>query len=212
MELIFDAHPEVIFAKDRNGRDLIDTARSGSPGIVAFLQTQLSYAMKVEDELAMTTPNENGKLLLHHALGSNASLGTIKLLMKGTPSALQVQVADNEGMIPLHIACQFGTVDIVQPLVGLNVGCLVVCGAKKDVPLHYACRGGNCDTVMYLLETQAMTVSKRNAVEKLPIHPLCEADEAVVDRGSIELKYTEAIWRHLASPSGLSRNCSALNR
>ena len=71
---------------------------------------------------------------------------------------------------------------------------------------------GNCDTVMYLLETQAMTVSERNADEKLPIHPLCEADEAVVDRGSIELKYTEAIWRHLASPSGLSRNCSALNR
>ena len=74
--------------------------------------------------------------IFHNALGNNASLGTIKLLMKGTPSALQVQVADNEGMIPLHIACQFGTVDIVQFLVELNDGCLDVCGAEKIVPLH----------------------------------------------------------------------------
>ena len=66
VKLLFDALPEAIFAKDRNGRDLIDIARSASSRIVAFLQTQLSYALKVEDELAMTTPNENGELLLHH--------------------------------------------------------------------------------------------------------------------------------------------------
>ena len=40
-----------------------------------------------------------------------------------------------------------------------------------------------------------MTVSEKNADDKLPIHPLCEADEDVVDHGS--LGYTEAIWRLL---------------
>eukprot|EP00984_Skeletonema_dohrnii_P010322 scaffold4008_cov85-Skeletonema_dohrnii-CCMP3373.AAC.2 len=51
----------------------------------------------------MTTPDGNGQLPLHTALQSNVRLGSIKLLVKGNPPALQS--TDNSGSLPLHIAC-----------------------------------------------------------------------------------------------------------
>jgi len=162
--------------------------------VANFLETQLAYAHKAQDIIAMHyTLDINGWLPLHHALCNNAPLGAIKLLVKGNPSALGR--TDHQGMLPLHIACEFSTADSVQFLVELNDGCLDHCDLNTNYPLHYACRGGKCDIVKYLLEAHASSVSERNGNNKLPIHLLCESGNDKVDHESAE--YVETIWRLL---------------
>ena len=158
--------------------------------MVTFLETQLAYANQAQDMSVMTTLDQNGWLPLHHALRNNACLGSIKLLVKGNPSALRV--IDYSGLFPLHIACEFSMADVLQFLVELNDTCLNHCDENKNSPLHYACRGGNCSTVKYLLERHAPSVSERNADNKLPIHLLCESDTEKVDHDCPE--FIEAIW------------------
>ena len=73
----------------------------------------------------MTTLYRNDWLPLHHALHNHAPRGSIKLLVKGDSFA--TQVSDNQLLFPLHIACEFGTVSIVQFLLELDGFSLNVC-------------------------------------------------------------------------------------
>ena len=154
----------------------------------------------------MLVRDEVGQVPLHHALYDNqASLGSIKTLLEASPDSLFI--ADNDGTMPLHVACGFSTADIVEYLIdyfttsfGEDRRPNII--RKKDkwgnTPLHYACRGAKCDTVRALLGKQEHIafVSKRNDDEKLPIHLLCDARKLglpnKVDTESIE--YTEALW------------------
>ena len=101
-EAIYDADPEAI------GDDNIvhnPNFQNRHPRMRLFVYSQLSYFHKAKDEHAMTTPDDNGQLPLHTALKVNATLGSIKLLVKGNPHALQSP--DNSGALPLHIACLY---------------------------------------------------------------------------------------------------------
>ena len=157
----------------------------------------MAYAQQAQNVSTMTTLDHNGWLPLHHALHNHALLGSIKLLVKGNPSA--IQISDNQLLFPFHIACEFSTADIIQFLVELDGVSLNMCHVNNDSSLHCACRGGNCKVVKYLLAIQASPVSKRNGNNKLPIHLLWECEEDKVERESPD--YTETIWRlMLANP------------
>jgi ankyrin repeat protein len=128
-------------------------------------------------------------LPLHRALLDNASLGSIKLLTRAHPAALQV--SDQNGVYPLHIACKFSSVKVVKYLVELAGDSLNNVDAKNNSPLHYACRGGNCDVVNYLLQANVPSVLERNNEKKLAINLLFECGENILDRDSLE--YIETV-------------------
>ena len=142
----------------------------------------------------MTTPDENEQLPLHTALQNNVRLGSIKLLVKGNPSALRT--FDNDIELPLHIACaRHDSTSVIQYLVGLGEITLGIVDRQGNTALHYACCGAKYDTIALLLEKYgAISVSKRNAHKKLPIDLLWESNE-VLDRESVE--YTESVFRPL---------------
>ena len=193
---MYDACPDAIFARNRDGRTPVDIARSNDrnqPTIKVFLQTQLVYARQSQDMTAMATVDENGWLPLHRALNDNASLGSIKLLITGNPAALQV--ADQNGAYLVHIACEFSSAKVVKYLVELARNTLNNVDANKDSLLHYACRGGSLGVVKYLLEANAPSVSERNNNNKLAIHLLFECGENMIDRDSLE--YVETIQQLL---------------
>ena len=128
------------------------------------------------------------------ALKENASLGSIKLLVRGNPAA--AQVSDQKVAYPLHIACEFSSAKLVKYLVELaEDDTLNNFDANKDSPLHYACRGGNCNAMKYLLEANVPSVSERNNDNKLAIHLLFEYGENVLNRESF--KYVETVWQLL---------------
>jgi ankyrin repeat protein len=194
IQVLYDAYPEAVFTTTEHGETPLENARLNSKqSAVDFLQTQLVYARQAQDMTAMTTVDENGWLPLHHALKDNASLGSIKLLVRGNPAA--VQVADQNGACPLHIACEFSSVKVVKYLVELAGDTLNNVDANKDSPLHYACREGNLGVVKYLLERNAPSVSDRNNEKKLPIHLLFECKKSKVDKECTE--YIEVVWLFL---------------
>jgi len=192
IQVLYDVNnPEAIFARTDNGRTPLDNARK-QPAI-DFLQTQLLYARQAQDMTAVTTVDENGWLTLHRALKDNVPLGSIKLLTRANPAA--VQVADQKGAYPLHIACEFSSVKVVQLLVELKGDTLNNVDANEDSPLHYACRRGNLGILKYLLQANVPSVSERNNNNKLAIHLLFECGENILDRESME--YVETVWQLL---------------
>eukprot|EP00984_Skeletonema_dohrnii_P030062 scaffold21178_cov98-Skeletonema_dohrnii-CCMP3373.AAC.2 len=162
--------------------------------VQSFLNGELVYSRKAKDHRLMTTPDDNGRLPLHRALQNIASLGSIKLLVKGNPSALQTP--DNHGALPLHVASQHhNSASVIKFLIGLDATTLDAVDHEGNTALHYACRGAKYVTIAMLLEKyDAVSVSKRNDNGSLPIDLLWESNE-VEDRESIE--YTESVFRLL---------------
>ena len=194
VQLLYDIYPEAILARDRYGDTPLDLARAdGNQSAIEFLQTQLVYARQAQDVTAMATGDENGWLPLHHALKDDAPLGSIKLLVMSNPAAMQV--SDQNGVNPVHIACKFSSVKLVKYLVVLAGDTLNNVDANKDSPLHYACRGGNLNVVKHLLEANVPSVSERNNDNKLAIHLLLECVENTLDRDCLE--YVETVWQLL---------------
>ena len=203
VKTLYDAFPQAITIRDGDGKSPSTLSkrrkhRKSNP-IKTFIQAQLAYARKARDTSAMTTPDENGWLPLHHALKNKAPLGTIKLLAKGAP--LTVRTADNQFAFPLHIACAFSSAKVVKYLVELDInGCILEhYDTNKDSILHYACRGGNLEVIKYLLTNHTSLASAEvNKKGELPIHLLCEAGKDDGDGDDVDsdraAEHVETIW------------------
>ena len=187
VQALYDAYPEAILARDSGGDTPLDIA-SKQP-VLDFLQTQLVYAQQAQDMTAMTTLDDDGWLPLHRSLKDDAPLGSIKLLKRANPAS--VQVSDQNGAYPVHIACKFSSVKVVKYFVKLDGDTLNNVDANNNSLLHYACRGGNCDVVKYLLDANVPSVSEINNDEKLAINLLFECGENILDRDSLE--YIETV-------------------
>eukprot|EP00574_Skeletonema_japonicum_P004510 CAMPEP_0201718608 /NCGR_PEP_ID=MMETSP0593-20130828/4083_1 /ASSEMBLY_ACC=CAM_ASM_000672 /TAXON_ID=267983 /ORGANISM="Skeletonema japonicum, Strain CCMP2506" /LENGTH=789 /DNA_ID=CAMNT_0048208949 /DNA_START=76 /DNA_END=2445 /DNA_ORIENTATION=+ len=142
-EILYDAFPEAILVVTKRGDSPLDLAGkyasyTESPTVEEFLETQLEYARISQDMKAMTAVDDIGRLPLHHALKGNASLGTIKLMVRGNPSAF---VADQRGGFPLHIACEFSSLKVVKFLVELCENNLRSSCTTSNMMLECACCG-----------------------------------------------------------------------
>ena len=189
IKAIYDAHPEAI-----EDNTIASDIQRYHQQVQTFINTQLVYSRQAKDRLVMTTPDGNGRLPLHTALQNNVSLGSIKLLVKGNPSA--IRNVDTNFAMPLHVACQHhNSSHVVQYLVGLDISTLDAVDRDGNTALHLACRSGKFEAIALLLETyDAVSVSKRNAHGKLPIDLLWESND-VLDRDNVE--YTGSVFRLL---------------
>ena len=205
IKILFDAHPEAI----ENNRIAANINRFHRQ-VQAFINGELVYARQAKDHRLVHTPDINGQLPLHKALQNNVRLGSIKLLVKGNPSALRT--LENNFALPLHIACQHhNSAIVVEHLLSLDTRTLRAVDIDNNTALHYACRGAKHDTIAMLLEKYDIaSVSKRNAHDKLPIDLLWESN-AVEDRESIE--YTGSVFQLMrAYPEMVATRNSMVNR
>ena len=206
IKVIYDADPEAIESQ------LIASTSTGRypetchPQMQAFVSSQMGYSRLASNSLLMNARGENGRLVLHIALENESSvrLGSIKLLVKGNPNA--VQTPDNDGALPLHVACMHHeSTSVVQYLVGLDTTTLEAVDHDDNTPLHYACRGAKYETIALLLDKyNAMSVSKRNAEGKLPIDVLCESDEVAEE----SIEHLESLFRLLRVFPETVMNCT----
>ena len=172
MKVIYDAHPEAI-----EDNEMTSNIHDYHQQVQSFINSQLVYSRQARDHGLMTTLNENGQLPLHTVLQNNVTLGSIKLLVKGNPPA--VQSPDNNGALPLHVACQYHEcTSVFQYMIDLDATTLNAVDRAGDTALHYACRGAKYETISLLLDDKyaAASASKRSAHEKLPFDLLLERD------------------------------------
>ena len=203
VKIIFDAHPASI--EDDN---IATNIHRYHQQVQEFLNEELAYARQANDHRLMMTPDDNGRLPLHVALQNNVRLGSIKLLVKGNPSAIR-SIEDN-GALPLHVACEHhDSVSIVGYVLGLARITRDATDSQGNTALHYACRASKYETIALILEKyDAVSVSKRNLQNKLPIELLWESN-AVEDRDRVE--YMESFFRLLkAYPETLTIACMEL--
>ena len=188
LQILYDTHPEAI---DEVTSDVDRFCQE----VQTFINNQLIYARQARDRTLMHSTDEDGRLPLHRALRgliNNATLGSIKLLVKGNPSA--VQTPDNGGALPLHLTCQHhNSTCIVEYLTNLDPTSLCAIDGEGSTSLHCACRGAKLETIALLLgKYGGVSVSKRNMNNQLPIHVLLESKE-VSDRE--DTNYVESIYR-----------------
>jgi ankyrin repeat protein len=188
LQILYDAYPEAI-----ESNEVTSDVGNFCEEVKAFINTQLDYARQAGDHRVMTTQDENGQLPLHNALCDNtATLGSIKLLVKGNPSA--VCTVDNRLRMPLHLACQHKSPIVVEYLINLNEVTLTTADREGNTALHHACIGANNAIIGLLLDKYggSMSVSKRNALNQLPIHLLLESNDV---NGRDDIKYVESVYR-----------------
>ena len=83
---------------------------------------------------------------------------------------------DNNGALPLHIACRTGApIEIVHPLVLRHAAALHTRTNNGDLPLHAACRAAapSLDAIRFLAEQDLNAVQAPNNNGALPLHLLC---------------------------------------
>ena len=130
--VIFDAHPETI-EDNRIGSNIDSFLQE----VQSFTNNELVYSHQAKDASLMTTPDDNGQLPLHTALQNSVRLGSIKLLIKGNPDA--VQSPDNNGALPLHVACQHhDSTNVIQHLVEFDTTTLDAVDREGNTALHLA--------------------------------------------------------------------------
>jgi ankyrin repeat protein len=197
VHILYDLYPEAI---ERD--EVTSNVDSFCEEVKTFIRTQLIYARQARGHHLMHSSDEDGRLPLHKALRDNAILGSIKLLVKGNPSA--ICTFDNRGVIPLHVACQHHkTPAVVEYLIGLNEVTLTTVDREGNTTLHHACCGANYAIIALLLDKYgSVSVSNRNVHKQLPIDLLLQNKNEVSDNES--LVYTESIYRLIrANPETL---------
>eukprot|EP00956_Cyclotella_meneghiniana_P010017 scaffold13816_cov23-Cyclotella_meneghiniana.AAC.3 len=210
IKYLYDLYPEAILERDGRGRLPIVVMReypyyqSSTEDIIAFLGTQQNYARIARNPELVTTP-DNGRLTLHHALHNNSPVGSVHLLVEGSPDT--IYVADDNGLLPLQIACESCAVSVVKYLTNHIEDTFSLRDGNGNYLLHYACRGGNLEVVRYLLESgHTRAVNEKNKDNMLPVHLF---NVFVKERwcAGKDMKYVETIWHLLlADPETLQRS------
>eukprot|EP00956_Cyclotella_meneghiniana_P011011 scaffold15423_cov46-Cyclotella_meneghiniana.AAC.1 len=98
-----------------------------------------------------------------------------------------IHVAGKQGCTPLHLACRYRDLNIVNCFVDED-NSLATLDTRGNLPLHYACLGGKLDIVNYILGRCPDGVSLQNTDGKLPIEVLIF--DAECDRSSMEFMDT----------------------
>jgi len=196
---LFDAYPQAIDIRNGGGKTPLDLAREkvtrhrrdpNESKVVNFLLTQQAYARQAQDIKAKTTIDEDDWLSLCCALKDNASLGSIKLLVRA------LRYVGHTDSLPLNTACEFCSVKVVRYLV--EVESLSEDRLASMHLVHSACRSANLEVIKYFLDehTSLVALAEVNEQYELPIQLLCEAGKDKVDIEE-STDYTEIIWRML---------------
>eukprot|EP00956_Cyclotella_meneghiniana_P032622 scaffold90390_cov50-Cyclotella_meneghiniana.AAC.3 len=182
VKLLFDAYPEAIHVRDRDGRTPLDRANRN---VRSYFEHQINLEQQARED---TTPDNNGQLPIHRAVqDGETSVGAIKLMAAANPASMGV--TDNQGQTLLHLACQRGNLDFFEYIVGIDQDSLKVQDLSGNLPLHHACMRGNCDIIPLIIEQSTYGVTLQNSNEQIPIQLLLF--ESDCDRDSME--YVEAV-------------------
>ena len=142
-------------------------------------KTAVVSKLLAHQQIEVNAPNKKGNTPLHLACYMR-SLEVVKLLLEMKCSTIipnkkgetAQDIPLNEyGDCLLHIACQWGDVDIVRYLI-TDEKCnpIVQSSTSKNTPLHIAARCGQDDTIVQLLSCKKCDPNAQNKEGDTPLH------------------------------------------
>lgn len=171
--------------KDMNGFSPIDVA--ASKGHLDVVQELFAHGASIRNR------SIDRRTILHHAASANAVDIVHFLLSQNDEVAPGVDVLDSNGFSSLHVAAQFGYLEVARLLIdaGTNVNVLsssitmsddaaeavsdstveseVHETTRHESPLHLAADNGHDDVVKLLLQSQDVEIDIRNHLEQTPL-------------------------------------------
>ena len=151
------------------------TASEGLQAIHSILQAAtFSYVAANPPPDPPLDPPPALSLQVHLPLGK-LTLDHFQSLLQLFPANL-TSSRDNDGALPLHIACQFGApVEILRLIVQADAAALQTMNNNGDLPLHAACQADapSLDGIRFVVEQDPNAVQAANNDGALPLHLLC---------------------------------------
>jgi ankyrin repeat protein len=158
VKLLFDANPNAMEIQNNNGSTPLDLARHfNRTEILAFLQSE---------------PDVNGQLPIHRVLQiTEPSLGTIKLMVAANRAILTT--ADDQGCLPLHLACSGGKSQVVNYILKRSKNYGVSSCARGKLPLELLLsNAARCDrnSIEFVEAVFRLIRANPQNIDKLDVH------------------------------------------
>ncbi|CAM9656295.1 unnamed protein product, partial [Laminaria digitata] len=112
------------------------------------------------------TDNEGCTPLMLACSNTFGSLGVVRVLLE---AGADPDMAACLGLTPLHLAAQFGNVNLVHMLHCKTPGTLNRCSSNGTTPLYLACNHGHEGTVSKLLSVGAMQLEPSDDIDVCPL-------------------------------------------
>ena len=133
----------------------------------------IQYLTCIRPEAIQRKAPENGRLPLHEACYSGASVEVVRFLVEAWPQS--IRVGNCEGMLPLHGACGAAPrLETIQYLLQTYPESARIrdTGRGRFLPLHWCCRNRTTSPMVYnvLLEAYPESIRERTHVGELPFH------------------------------------------
>jgi ankyrin repeat protein len=141
--------------------DILVAATAGNADLVSrFLR---------EDRFSCLASDFFGRTSLHRAVMD----GHIDVATRLLASGLDPNIADNEGLTPLHLAATSGRVDACRLLLGCNARVDVAVPGPGVQPIHLAAANGKLGVIRLLVDNGA-DVDALDAHFRTPLHMAAE--------------------------------------
>jgi ankyrin repeat protein len=140
VQLLIDAYPESLGRATNHGLVPLRTLCSNTSVADSTAVDILGFLLERYPEAARRTENNHGYLPIHIAAGQGSkSVEFCRILIEAYPES--ETIATSSGVIPLHAACKYGTVDTVQYLLRLYPDSINATNGEGAYPIHCAILG-----------------------------------------------------------------------
>jgi ankyrin repeat protein len=174
IEYVLDHHTSALCRKDSQGNTPFHCAvLYYAP--VHVIKCLVSHICPGRHRNQMLAINKSWQTPLYIFCSSNS--GVILLTTRFFYSREVLEVKDNKGNLPLHLACfnKNATSDLINELIMLYPLALKIPNDEGNLPLHMACAGKTKEEVIRkLLEETPNALSIKNNDGGLPLHVACE--------------------------------------
>lgn len=166
--VLAQAKPELIHAKDNNGRTLLlamvehDNSEQDDDAPKKLVKLALKWK-----NIDIDAKGYKGRSILLWAIRNN-SFELTKLILDARPDS--VDTVDERLLTPLHLAVDYGSVDLVRLVTKRAPAAVNAHDARSDTPFHAAVNRDRLDIMQELLELPQINLLERGNKDLTALH------------------------------------------
>lgn len=165
LKLILNDNKFNINQKTKCGKTLLHLA------VIAGNKECINYLLEICQHNDINDSDSEGFSALHIVI-NNKRLDLVKLLLENSSfnNNININIRDNSGNTPLHLACKDSYIEIVQYLLSRPKIDINSMNNSNNAPLHIAIEYKHFEIVKYLIEFKDIELNYQNSNGNTPLH------------------------------------------